>query len=134
VVQAATGVRIKLIDGYPGNPAVRLAVDNKELDGACWTIASMRTTAPNWFEGNPPPMAIVLQSGKTPYKDIPNVELLRSYVTDPNLLKMVDVLENAIFHTYLSALPPGVPADRVAALRDAWLKTWNDPELKQELA
>ena len=133
ILAAATGAKIKLIDGYPGNPAVRLAVENKELDGACWGLASMRTSAPNWFEGNPPLMTIVLQSGKTPYREIPNVELLRSYVTDPDLVKMVDVLENAIYHTYLSALPPGVPPDRVAAIRDAWLKTWNDPDLKQDL-
>jgi tripartite-type tricarboxylate transporter receptor subunit TctC len=134
VVQAATGAKIKLVDGYAGNPAVRAAVEGNELDGACWTIASMRTTAPHWFEGDPPPMRIVMQSGKTPYRDLPNVELLRSYVTDPSLLRMVDVLENAIFHTYLSAMPPGVPPDRVAAVRDAWLKTWNDPDLKEDLA
>jgi hypothetical protein len=79
-------------------------------------------------------MRIVLQSGKAPYRDLPNVELLRSYVTDPGLLKMVDVLENAVYHTYLAAMPPGVPADRLAAVRDAWLKTWNDPELKQDLS
>ena len=134
VVMAATGAKFKLIDGYTGNPAVRLAVDNKELDGACWGLASMRSTAPQWFEGNPPPMTIILQSGKTPYKEIPNVELLRSYVTDPSLLQMIDVLENSVYNTYLSALPPGVPPDRVAAIRDAWLKTWKDPELQQELS
>jgi hypothetical protein len=94
----------------------------------------MHTTAPQWFEGNPPPMTIILQSGKTPYKEIPNVELLRSYVTDPSLLQMIDVLENSVYNTYLSALPPGVPPDRVAAIRDAWLKTWKDPELQQELS
>jgi tripartite-type tricarboxylate transporter receptor subunit TctC len=134
VVQAATGAKFKLIDGYPGNPAVRLAVDNRELDGACWGLASMRSTAANWFEGSPPPMQIVLQGGRAPYKDLPDVPLLRNYVTDPSLLKLVDVLENALFHTYLAAMPPGAPEDRVAAVRDAFLKTWKDPELQQEMA
>jgi tripartite-type tricarboxylate transporter receptor subunit TctC len=134
VVAAATGAKFKLIEGYAGNPAVRLAVDQKELDGACWTVASMKTTASNWFEGNPPPMTIVLQAAKQPYPELPNVPLLRSYVKDPALMKMVDVLETASLNTYLAAFPPGVPADRVAALRDAWLKTWADPDLKQELA
>jgi hypothetical protein len=134
VVAAATGAKFKLIEGYAGNPAVRLAVDQKELDGACWTVASMKTTAANWFEGNPPPMTILLQVAKQPYSEIPNVPLIRQYIKDPSLTKMVDVLENASVNVYLSAFPPGVPADRVAALRDAWLKTWNDPDLKTELA
>jgi tripartite-type tricarboxylate transporter receptor subunit TctC len=134
VVAAATGAKIKVVDGYAGNPAVRLAVDNKELDGACWTLASMRTTGPQWFEGDPPPMRIILQAAKAPYADLPNVELLRSFVTDPSQLKMVDVLEEASYNTYLAAFPPEVPADRMAALRDAYIKTWNDPDLKEELA
>ncbi len=134
VARAATGAKIKVIDGYSGNPAVRLAVENRELDGACWTWASMRTTAPNWFEGDQPLMRVVLQAGSKPDPELPNVELLRDFVKDPSLLRMVEVLEHAVYHTYLAAMPPGVPADRLAAVREAWLKTWNDPELKQELA
>jgi tripartite-type tricarboxylate transporter receptor subunit TctC len=134
VVEAATGAKIKVIDGYAGNPAVRLAVDNKELDGACWTLASMRTTGPQWFEGDPPPMRIILQSAKSPHPDLPNVELLRSFVTDPNQLKVVDVLEKAVYHTYLAAFPAEVPAERAAALRDAYIKTWNDPAVQEELS
>lgn len=133
IVALGTGLKLRVIDGYQGNPAVRLAVDNKELDGACWTYASMRSTAPAWFEGNPPPVKVFLQSGSTPYRDLPNVPLMRTYIKDPKLLNALDVLENAIYHVYLAAFPAGVPADRVAAMRTAWTATWNDPELRQEL-
>ena len=34
----------------------------------------------------------------------------------------------------LSAAPPGVPADRLAALRKAYRDTLNDPEFKEQAA
>src|SRR3712207_3259535 len=59
---------------------------------------------------------------------------MRSYIQDPGLLRVLDVLAKAIFHVYLAAFPPKGHADRVAALRDAWLKTWADPDRQRELA
>lgn len=134
VAKLATGANIRVVDGYNGNPAVRLAVENKELDGACWTWSSMSTTAANWFEGDPPLMRPVLQTGKTPHPDLKDVELMRSFTQDPELTRMIDVLERTLVYVYMAALPPNVPADRVAALRDAWMNSWNDPALREDLA
>jgi hypothetical protein len=61
--------------------------------------------------------------------EIPDVPLLSEFVTDPaDKLLMEVVASTALFaHAWLA--PPGVPADRVAALREAFAKTLNDPEL-----
>jgi tripartite-type tricarboxylate transporter receptor subunit TctC len=134
VVQAATGAKIKVIDGYDGNPAVRRSIENKELDGACWSWSSMSTVAPHWFEGSQPPMKVILQGGKEPFPELKDVELLRSFVKEPELLRMVEVLELAVYHVYLSALAPGVPVDRVEAVRDAWLKGWADSGAQADVA
>lgn len=133
VVAEATGATFKIVDGYDGNPAVRRAIDGKELDGACWSWSSMSTVAPHWFQGDPPPMTVILQSGKEPFPGLEKVELLRSFVRQPDLVRMVDVLEKAVYNVYLAAFAPGVPADRVAALRDAWPKVWADPETQADM-
>jgi tripartite-type tricarboxylate transporter receptor subunit TctC len=57
------------------------------------------------------------------------VPLLTDFIANPaDRLLMELVASSALFaHVWLA--PPGVPADRVAALRDAFAKTMNDPDL-----
>jgi hypothetical protein len=43
---------LKVISGYKGTSDIRLAMQRKEIDGACWTWESMRTTAKDMLQAS----------------------------------------------------------------------------------
>jgi tripartite-type tricarboxylate transporter receptor subunit TctC len=120
--------RFKVISGYKGTSEIRLAMQRREIDGACWTWESMRTTAKDMLEagGEERLLPYVIQ-GK--YKD-PEVQNLPQFTS---VIKDKDKL--AAFKAWLGpyeffrplALPPNTPKERVEIFRTALRKTMEDP-------
>jgi len=61
-------------------------------------------------------------------KELPDVPSLLDLVKDPRERAMVQLMQSNQFVGRSIHAPPGVPADRVAALRGAFDKTVRDPE------
>jgi hypothetical protein len=60
-------------------------------------------------------------------KDVPQ---LASMISDPDAKSFLALVQSQGDIARLTAGPPGIPADRLAALQDAYRKALNDPELK----
>jgi tripartite-type tricarboxylate transporter receptor subunit TctC len=116
-----------VVTGYDGTSKVRLAIEGGELDGGCLTTLLQMT--PDWFQGNPPFARLLLQTGKTRQPDLPDVPTWRETNVDPALLPVLDVAEAQERMARPFAMPAGVPADRLAAVRRAWVQAWQDPEI-----
>ncbi len=116
-----------VVTGYDGTSKVRLAVEQGELDGGCLTALLQIT--PDWFKGDPPFARILLQTGKTRSPELPDVPTWRETNVDPALLPVMEVAEAMERMARPFAMPPGVPADRLAAVRRAWVQAWQDPEI-----
>ena len=116
-----------VVTGYDGTSKVRLAIEGGELDGGCLTTLLQIT--PDWFQGNPPFARILLQTGKARQPDLPDVPTWRETNVDPALLPVLDVAEAQERMARPFAMPAGVPADRLAAVRRAWVQAWQDPEI-----
>lgn len=54
VLKAALGANLKMVPGYDGTSKLRLAVESKEVDGACWSWDSIKSSAGAWFDASPP--------------------------------------------------------------------------------
>jgi tripartite-type tricarboxylate transporter receptor subunit TctC len=117
-----------VIRGYKGTSQVRVAMQRRELDGACWTWESMRTTARAMLDarGDDRLIPYIIEGG---YDD-PLVKDL------PQFTQVIDDKENlAAFKAWLNpykffrplALPPDAPADRLKILRTALQNTMEDP-------
>ena len=120
--------------GYTGTAKLRLAMDSKEADGVCFTWDSMQSTGRSWFEANPPQAKVLVIMGNTvpdhPWlKGVPPVESLAKDDETKKLLQSVDA-PASMSKPY--ALAPEVPAERVAALRDALGKTLADADFKAD--
>jgi tripartite-type tricarboxylate transporter receptor subunit TctC len=116
-----------VVTGYDGTSKVRLAIEGGELDGGCLTALLQIT--PDWFQGNPPFARILVQTGKTRQPDLPDVPTWRETNVDPALLPVLEVAEAQERMARPFAMPSGVPADRLAAVRRAWVQAWQDPEI-----
>jgi hypothetical protein len=110
---------------------VYLAVEQGEVDGTCSTWEAMRVSAARLFQGDPLVSAFV-QMGTEKAKDLPDVPLVGEFLRTDEQRAFVNALAGVEKITRPYALPPGVPAERVATLRKAFMDTMNDPEFRQE--
>jgi tripartite-type tricarboxylate transporter receptor subunit TctC len=127
----AIGMNIKMVDGYDGTSKIRLAADSGEVNGGCWGWESI---LPTWKDGLEKKEVLVLaQGGPKPLPDLPDVPMMQSLARTDEERKLVEagiVAPGQISRGF--ALPPGVPAERVQAMREAFAAALADPELLAE--
>jgi tripartite-type tricarboxylate transporter receptor subunit TctC len=112
------GTKIKVILGYDGGAETDLAMERGELHGKLSSWLSIKERHPQWGRGEG--AKVVLQIGTERDPDIPNVPTLVDLAkTDEQKKIFMFLAGNNSIARGLTA-PPGVPADRVAALRNAF--------------
>jgi tripartite-type tricarboxylate transporter receptor subunit TctC len=118
---------IKLVTGYPGGNEMNLAMERHEVDGRCgWSWTSLLSTRRALLDSKQINLAlqIALQQDKDPH--LQGVPLIVNLTDDPRkkaALKLI-VSRQGIARPF--AAPPGIPADRARALREAFAATMND--------
>jgi tripartite-type tricarboxylate transporter receptor subunit TctC len=110
---------IKVLTGYNGNDD-QLAMRRGETAGGMGSKSSFEQFVKNGYG-----RFLVQVGGKD--KDVPQ---LRDQITDANGKTFVSLIESQGEIARLTAGPPGIPADRLAALRDAYKKAMEDKELQ----
>jgi hypothetical protein len=130
VLNALLGTRFRIVGGYVGAGAIKLAMQRGEVHSN---------------------VALAWGSAKTSYGDLLrekkiNVVAKYSPTTDPDLAavpmmppgkteadrQILQILYSREAYGRPFFTPPGVPADRVDALRRAFMATMNDPEFRRE--
>ena len=128
VMNAVLGTHMRVISGYPGGNDVGLAMERGEVKGRCgWSWSSVKATHQAWLDQKK--INILVQLALSKHPDLPNVPLVMDLAkTDEQrqILKMF-FARQVMGRPFLA--PPGVPADRVAALRKAFMDTLTDKEL-----
>ncbi len=126
------GAKVKMVTGYQGGNDVNLAMERREIDGRCgWSWDSIRSTRPDWIRDKKIDLLLVFALEKSP--DIPaEVPLALDKVPSEEMRQILRVhLAGQAFGRPFAA-PPGIPADRKAALRAAFDATMKDPEFVAE--
>jgi tripartite-type tricarboxylate transporter receptor subunit TctC len=132
ILNAALGLPIQLIEGYKGTSNIRLAAESGEVDGGCWTWASIRSTWKKGIESRT--VNVVLQVNAKKAADLPNVANAIDYAKTNDARQLIDSgvhATSAILRAY--ALPPGTPKDRVNLMRKSFMDTMKDSEFTAEL-
>jgi tripartite-type tricarboxylate transporter receptor subunit TctC len=131
ILKAALGFPVQVVSGYKGTSPMRLAAEQGEIAGGCWSWESMRTT---WRKGlDSGEVVPVIQIVAKPLADIPNVPVAINLAKSEDARKLIRVgVQGASAYARPFALPPGTPADRVEILRKAFQATLNDPAFLEE--
>jgi len=131
------GTQFKVVTGYPGGAAQRLAVKNGEVQGFCTTFQTAKGTEAGMFEG-PGKCCRVLIIAGTKKEDHPFLDgvpaagqLAKKLGKSEAQLAMLSAMNAPNRISIPHALPPGVPKERVKALRDAFAKSYSDPEFRK---
>lgn len=121
------GLKIKIVAGYPGQSQAFLAMERGELDSYGLTMLSALTsTKPDWITEKK--VKILLQYGPEKSPELPTAPFLRDLVRSEDDRALLLAAEGPLLLGRPYLLPPGVPADRVVAMRRAFAATLRDPE------
>ena len=134
VLRDALGINIKLVTGYPDNGAIFLAVDRGEVNGRAADLSTMRSLKPEWLLPNGGMRALVQFARATRHPEFADVPTARELVRDENARALIEVSELSYRMSRPFAAPPGVPAERAAALRQAFDAVHKDRQYLEDAA
>jgi len=120
------GTRMKVISGYQGGNAIYLAMERGEVQGRCGgLVSSINATRPDWFAEKKVTVPIqIALSRNVQFPDVPAIIELAKDARTRDVLRLAlapDDMDRPIL------APPGVPTERLAALRAAFHAAMNDP-------
>jgi len=122
------GTKFKIVPGYAGLGAVDLAIERGEVQGkvgSTWKSLNSGPTA-NWVRDRK--VTVLVQLGVKKAPDIPgDIPLGLDLAKTPEDRTVLEVLCAPSATGYPSFMGPGVPADRVAAVRRAYEQSLKDP-------
>jgi tripartite-type tricarboxylate transporter receptor subunit TctC len=131
LLNATLGTRMKPINGYPGQNDVLLAMERREIDGhPSAFFSSVRSTRPTWLRDKT--AKAIVQYGAEKLAELPDVPFAPDLVANDGdrLVMQAAFAPLALGRPLLT--PPGVAAERVAALRRAFAATMADPDFLAE--
>lgn len=123
---ATLGTKIKGVNGHIGMADAMLALQRGEVDGypSMPVDAMKRVYSKMLADGK---LRVLLQFGPAPSPDYPNVPYAVNLTTNPADRSLLDLAQGPLKVGYAYMLGPGVPPDRIAALRAAFAATFKDP-------
>jgi tripartite-type tricarboxylate transporter receptor subunit TctC len=125
------GAKIKIVTGYPGTNEIQLATERGEVDGLCGlSWSTLKGRYPHWLTGKK--ANILVQAGVKKQPELPDVPSASDLAKQPDqrqILKLM-LIGQAMARPF--AAPPGIPADRKAALIAAFERTTKDPDFLAE--
>lgn len=130
------GTKFDVVTGYQSGQDIDLAVERGELQCRAFTITAYFAREPfiSWRKRGF--VNVIMQTGSkrdARIKDAPTIyELMDKYKTTDAGRRLAKVILAAGDFGRPIVAPPGVPADRLKILRDAYDKAINDPALLAE--
>jgi len=131
VLNNVLGTRLKIVTGYPGGNDIVLAMERGEVEGRCgWSWSSIKTAHPAWITQKTINVLIQLALAKHP--DLPDVPLISDFAKSEDERQIIQLIfgRQVMGRPFLA--PPGVPPERLAVLRRAFMDTMNDAEFRAD--
>ena len=127
------GTKFRIVTGYPGTREILIAMERNEVHGLCGTgwdaIYSQR---PDWVSKGFARVLVQENLSGNPLFDKMGVPRSIDLAQTAEARQIIELAyaQQAFGRPYI--LPPGTPADRVAALRKAFMAATQTPELLAE--
>jgi tripartite-type tricarboxylate transporter receptor subunit TctC len=132
VLNKLIGTNFKVVSGYPGAPEMSLALERGEAQARCGWSWSSASTERNWLKDKKIMVPLVLGTDKL--KEMPDVPRAIDFARTDEARGVLQFLADSGKLGRPFVAPPNVPADRLAALRNAFAKTMEDEEFKADAA
>jgi tripartite-type tricarboxylate transporter receptor subunit TctC len=127
ITNGVLGTKFKIVSGYPGGNEISLAMERNEVQGRCgWSWSSVKATHRAWYDEKK--IHLLVQLALEKHEDLPNVPLVVDLAKNDEERKILELIfaRQVMGRPFLA--PPGLPDDRAAVLRKAFMDTMNDKE------
>jgi tripartite-type tricarboxylate transporter receptor subunit TctC len=122
---------IKVVGGYPGSSDIALAMERGEVDGVCaLSYSTVKTLFADKIKKKD--IRIIFQAGLQKAATLTDVPLLLDKARDENERAALTLIMGVQGMARPFVAPPGLSPERIATLRDAFIKTMSDPEFLAE--
>jgi tripartite-type tricarboxylate transporter receptor subunit TctC len=132
ILDAAIGLPVKLVDGYGGGAAVRLALERGEIDGYCGSWQDVKRVWQDRIKAGT--FTVVLQASVEGNPDLAQVPLAIDYAKSEEAKQLITVNDTIHGFEFVYATAPETPAERLQLLRTAFIEALRSPELAQDAA
>ena len=134
VLRDVTGLPLDLITGYPDGNSIALALERGEVDARTAGWSSINSTHPDWLRPDGPVRPLIQVGRVTRLSALKDVPTARELARDDKGRAIIEAMELTYQVARPYALPPGVPKDRLEALRKAFMEALASPALREEAA
>jgi tripartite-type tricarboxylate transporter receptor subunit TctC len=125
------GAKIKLVSGYPGTNDTSLAMERGEIDGFCGlSWSTLKSRHPDWLKDKS--INLIVQAGLKKEPELPDVPFALDLATTDEQRQILRLILVSQQMARPFAAPPGLPADRRAALVTAFAETLRDGDFLAE--
>jgi tripartite-type tricarboxylate transporter receptor subunit TctC len=125
-LNAHAGSRFKIITGYSGTAEIQLAVERGEVEvNGGESLPTILVQNPDWLHGK---AVLLYQNGLKRFSQLPQVPTMTELATSDEGRQVMGVLAGTAEIGRAILTTPGVPKERLAALRAAFQRMVADPE------
>jgi len=130
VLDNVLGMKFKVVEGYRGANEAILALERGEVEGICHTYSLFQTTHARMVkEGQ---VRILMHVEEAAFPDDPSVPSVYEFAKTESQKQLLRFLFSSTEFGRPYVVPPGVPQERLAALRQAFAEALRDPGLIEE--
>ena len=130
LLNGLAGTRLKIVTGYRGGPEVDIAAERGEVDGRVASWGYLKGQRPRWLKERS--VVTPFQTGLKRHPELPDTPLITELALNSEGRSVLEFMNADSGLGWSLASTPGVPVDRVAALRDAFDKVIVDPALLED--
>ena len=127
VLKNILGAKIRVVTGYSGTREINLAMNRGEVSGSCGLFtASIQSQWPDDVKSGR--LKLVIQMGNKKSDTFGNVPSVFDYAKSEEDRAVLEVHFGQLLLARPLAGPPGIPPERLMALREAFLATMKDEQ------
>ena len=131
LLNALFGTKIKIVFGYKGGNEVYMAMERGEVQGmGDWSWSNVKTRRPDYLRDGK--IRVLMQMSTEKQHDLPDVPLAMDFVKTPEQRELMTLFLAQKSAARPVVAPPGIPADRVKAIRAAFDKMIVDAEFLKD--
>ena len=127
------GTKLKIVRGYKGTREMLLAVERGEADGLCgYAYSSLKTQKPEWSDNVAANLIVQFGIDNDPELDKLKVPSIFSFTKSEADKQVFELLVGQQEFGRPFVMPPGVPAEKLKAMREAFAKVFKDPDFIED--
>jgi tripartite-type tricarboxylate transporter receptor subunit TctC len=127
VLSNALGMKFKIISGYAGTNESKLAMQRGEVQGLSMPWPVLKAENGDWIKDGT--IHLLMQTASVKAADLPNLPRMVDLAKDEETRQLLELFSSPTTIGRSVVAPPGIPADRVALLRKAFMDAIKDPDL-----